>query len=167
MAILTDQLDIANPTIGFVNQQLKLKGNDDFILEKFTNKYKMLQAAKSLGVHVPKTFLISNDSTSEYNFRYPCVVKPVDSDGSRGVRIVKNCEELNNALNSARVYSLNKECIVQDYIKGQEYVVDGFMYNNNYYSLAIGSVKNFRYKNTCISSQRIFCLLYTSPSPRD
>jgi carbamoyl-phosphate synthase large subunit len=57
------------------------------------------------------------------NVRFPCVVKPVNSRGSRGFHICLNKDELKVALSSNK--KKFKESIIMEYLKGEEYSVYG------------------------------------------
>lgn len=50
-------------------------------------------------------------------FVFPLVVKPTDSSGSKGVSIINEIQELNNAIVYAKSYSRNKELIIEEYIE--------------------------------------------------
>ena len=56
-----------------------------------------------------------NDKIIEYTF--PVIVKPVDSAGSKGVTKVDQPNKLNNAINIALKFSLNKEFIIEEFIE--------------------------------------------------
>ncbi|HKI88002.1 MAG TPA: ATP-grasp domain-containing protein, partial [Draconibacterium sp.] len=58
---------------------------------------------------------------------FPCVVKPVDSQGQRGVSFVNNKKEIADAFQKAIIYSINKEVIVEAFIPGNEISVNLFL----------------------------------------
>lgn len=51
---------------------------------------------------------------------YPCIVKPSNAQGQRGVKKVLNKEELKEALVEAKDYSSNNTAIIEDYLDGVE-----------------------------------------------
>lgn len=57
---------------------------------------------------------------------YPCVVKPVDNSGSRGVSLVKNRWQLTEALRYAKKYSNRPRisALVEEYVEGPEVAID-------------------------------------------
>jgi len=64
------------------------------------------------------------------DFGFPCVIKPVDSQGQRGVFVVQNQKQLRNQFSVSQQYSTNNQVIVEEYVEGPEisvnaYVVDG------------------------------------------
>ncbi|MBD2796148.1 ATP-grasp domain-containing protein [Xenorhabdus sp. 18] len=59
---------------------------------------------------------------------YPCVVKPCDDNGSVGVRICQNAEDLHKAVAAlkeqrinARGYRLSSQYLIEAFVEGQEY----------------------------------------------
>lgn len=60
------------------------------------------------------------------HLRFPILVKPTDSSGSKGVNIVNNMDELEDAIRKAREYSKNKVLIGEEFIeKGFPYLIGG------------------------------------------
>ena len=55
------------------------------------------------------------------------VIKPLDSSGSRGVRLVNNKSDLVSIYNTAKIYSSDKRTVIlEDFVDGQEIAIDGF-----------------------------------------
>lgn len=71
------------------------------------------------------------------NFRFPLIVKPVDSYSSRGVRKVLNREELKTAFAEAVEISRTKTAIVEEFCAGEELTVDAYVENGKAHILAI------------------------------
>ena len=59
--------------------------------------------------------------------RYPLIVKPVDNNGSKGVRRVENKDELQLYAVEAYKFSLTKTIIVEEFIEGDEISCDFFV----------------------------------------
>jgi len=72
------------------------------------------------GFDTPKTFS-AKQALAQKNLRYPCFLKPWDGYASRGNAIVKNRQEL--------IFYTGKipNCIVQEFIAGQEITCDIFV----------------------------------------
>ena len=69
-------------------------------------------------------------------FRFPLIVKPVDSYSSRGVRRVLNHEELKKAFAEAVEISRTKTAIVEEFCVGEELTVDAYVENGKVHVLA-------------------------------
>lgn len=52
---------------------------------------------------------------------FPCVVKPVDSQGQRGVELVQNENDLANAIDNAINNSTSDTAIIEEYLDGTEF----------------------------------------------
>lgn len=58
---------------------------------------------------------------------YPCVVKPVDSQGQRGVYIAYTAQDIETGLTESLNYSRSKMLIVEEYLDGPEISVNAFV----------------------------------------
>ena len=66
-----------------------------------------------------------DDALADANFfKWPVIVKPVDSAGSKGVSKVTNIDDLEKSIRNAITYSPTKQFIVEEYIKALEYPTD-------------------------------------------
>ena len=76
---------------------------------------------------------------------YPCIVKPVTLSASRGVIRANNQEELASALTRiSRIINLAGPthplvCLIEEYIPGEEYAVEGFLEKGRWHTIAIFS----------------------------
>lgn len=59
-----------------------------------------------------------NENEEYKNLKFPLVVKPASNGSSVGIDIVKNEEELNNAITECKRYK--DEILIEEYIKGRE-----------------------------------------------
>ena len=96
-----------------------------------TNKMymKRLMMANDIPTSRFKTFT-SKDQLNTEGLKFPLVVKPVDSNGSKGVRKVNDIKELDFYAKDAFKFTLSDTIIVEEFNEGFEisadfYVVDG------------------------------------------
>ena len=92
-----------------------------------TDKYQMKQRFLEGGVPCARGLLISKVEETD-DLYYPLIVKPRDNSGSRGVKLCRNKEELQEALQEALQYSHLETVLVEEYIEGQEYSIEGLHY---------------------------------------
>lgn len=59
----------------------------------------------------------------------PCVIKPVDSMGARGVRMLEREEDCEIAFLNAQAASRSSTVIIEEYMAGREYSIDALVYN--------------------------------------
>lgn len=69
--------------------------------------------------------------------RFPLVVKPVDNMGARGCSLVKNLSELRKAAAIALRYSRSGRVIVEEYIEGSEFSIEGLVFGGRLYITAL------------------------------
>ena len=121
--------DLAMPTVGLVSAHLGLPG---FVSAWTASTCQSKDALRRLLEGKPynlghRTLRSLSDAEG---LAYPCMVKPVDSQGQRGVRKVENAAELAEHLPLALTHSRQKTLVAEDYVDGPEfsanvYSVDG------------------------------------------
>ncbi len=79
------------------------------------------------------------DSEKIRNLQYPLIVKPVDAYSSKGVKKVKNEDELRTAFEEAKQISRNKNVIVEEFFNGEEISVDLFIEDGKAHVLLISN----------------------------
>lgn len=92
-----------------------------------TDKYQMKQRFLEGGVPCARGCLIAKVEETN-DLYYPLIVKPRDNSGSRGVKLCRNKEELQEALQEALQNSNLETVLVEEYIEGQEYSIEGLHY---------------------------------------
>ena len=60
---------------------------------------------------------------------YPVIVKPRDNSGSRGVKLCRTKEELEQSMAEALEYSKLDSVLVEEFIEGPEYSIEGLHYD--------------------------------------
>ena len=92
-----------------------------------TDKFQMKQRFLEGGVPCARGRLISKVEDTD-DLYYPLIVKPRDNSGSRGVKLCRSKEELKESLQEALQYSHLDTVLVEEYIEGQEYSIEGLHY---------------------------------------
>lgn len=93
-----------------------------------TDKFQMKQRFLEGGVPCARGRLISKIEEADDLF-YPIIVKPRDNSGSRGVKLCRSREELQESLQEVLQYSHLDSVLVEEYIEGQEYSIEGLHYD--------------------------------------
>lgn len=73
------------------------------------------------------------------NIKYPVLVKPVDSSGSRGITICRNREELMEAIDFGKSASKTNKVLIERYMDGREVTVFWTFQDGNYYLSALAN----------------------------
>ncbi|WP_448556500.1 ATP-grasp domain-containing protein [Thalassotalea montiporae] len=146
-AVLTDQSDIAVVTVAHVAEQQKLPGIGIECALRFTDKLLMRQLASEIGVPCPPFYELKQYEPLERIVKeigFPLVVKPRSSQGSRGVTIVHSESELRGAVKHAFAASFEQQSIlIEGFIDGTEYTVEGFKDHTKHHSLAISQKQGY------------------------
>ena len=162
-AIMSDQCDIAMPPLAAASEKLGLCSIGTEMAELYTNKYAMREFSENNGFHYPKyvqckTLREAKDFFNSLD-NQKMIIKPLDSNSSRGVFTVSDSEELDGLFEQSLAFSkINKAVICEEYIEGTEFTVDGLMYRGKHYSLAISKKKHYAHH------PNIACELYFSHS---
>lgn len=76
---------------------------------------------------------------NDEHIKYPVLVKPVDSSGSRGITICHNRQELEKAVEIGKEVSKTEKVLIEHYIEGREVTVFWTFQNGNYYLSALAN----------------------------
>lgn len=93
-----------------------------------TDKFQMKQRFMEGGVPCAKGRLVKSAAEVE-DFEYPVIVKPRDNSGSRGVKLCRTKEELEQSMTEALEYSKLDSVLVEEFIEGPEYSIEGLHYD--------------------------------------
>lgn len=94
------------------------------LLDLFSDKSAFKEACRSNGVPTTEGGLCGLDDIEKLrDRRFPLIVKPIDSSGSRGIRVCYGFEELRPAIEGALSFSETDKVLVERYMTGQEVVV--------------------------------------------
>lgn len=93
-----------------------------------TDKYQMKQRFIEGDVPCARGRLIHDSHEAEDMF-FPVICKPRDNSGSRGVKLCRNLEELQECIDEALQFSRLDTVLVEEFIEGQEYSVESLHYN--------------------------------------
>lgn len=131
--------DLATHAVNYVSTKLGLNCNSLECTKISTNKYEMRKAFKENGIPTPGFEVIDEKLDLEkLNYmKYPLIVKPTDRSGSRSITKVNNKEELIKAINRAQTDSFENKAIVEEYIDGEEYSIEGISFKGKHKFLAI------------------------------
>lgn len=130
--------DLAVKTVNYITDALGLVGNSLYSAEISTNKHLMREIFKSQKDPSPVSRLVTSVSDfSDEGMVYPLIVKPTDRSGSRGINKILHHSQLKRAVEEAMEQSFEKLALVEEFITGKEYSVEGISQNGNHYILAI------------------------------
>jgi|LFRM01.1.fsa_nt_gb biotin carboxylase len=159
IGIVTTEVEVAVPTAAWVSDRLQLPSIGYPVSLKFRNKHIMRQEAEKVGIDVPKysaTSSIEEATSLAEKIGYPLVIKPVDSSSSRGVFKIQNNDELILYFNESVKHSSLNEVLIEEFVPGQEYVVEAFTNNFQVTNLIIGHRDYFDIPDAFIPKASVF-----------
>ncbi len=92
-------------------------------LPYYRNKQIMKDTLRRLGISVPVGKVLSPGFSDEElrGLRFPLVIKPLDSYGSRGIRVLWSLDDVRAGFSSAAAYSSDGKAMLEEYCSGREY----------------------------------------------
>lgn len=94
---------------------------------KATDKGEMIKAFEAHGVEHPWYFIVPTASDLDVvieKISYPCVMKPTDSAGSRGVVLCRSIDELRKGYEYSHNESRGGAVIIEEYLQGPEFSIE-------------------------------------------
>ncbi len=120
--------DVAMPTTGYVSEQLGLPYfcseenatllNDKFLFRSFLKEHNLMNMAFQVGKHL-------KDFQDWHTF--PAIIKPVRSQGQRGIRRIENMDDIEKHIQNAQQFSESGEVILEEFISGSEVSANIFL----------------------------------------
>ena len=144
--ILTACGDQPLSTMAYVSEQL---GTPTYLTEQdvrdLTNKRFMKDKMVANGIPTAKYIYIDKEWEGQLpDFTYPLVVKPVDSNGSKGVKKVFSPDELESSLKEAFAYSISGDVIIEEFKAGEELSCDFYVEGGVAKTLSITASKKIK-----------------------
>lgn len=126
----------------------------------YKNKYLMREFCVSKGILSPKFKNCTSLQEAELFFnqvKRKCIIKPLDNSASRGVYSINCIEDLRLYFSESLSASLSNtpSVLIEEYITGTEFTIDGLKTETGNYSLAISEKKHYAY-NENVANQLLF-----------
>ena len=126
----------------------------------FKNKYLMREFCHKHGIPSPQYRRCTNveESIDFFNkVQKKCIIKPLDSSASRGVFSVNNTDDIITHFEECISASSasNSGIIIEEYVTGTEFTIDGIMLPDGHRCLAISEKKHYAY-NENVACQLLF-----------
>lgn len=127
--------DPAAPTVAYVAEKLGLPSNPYDSVITFFRKDLFRAFLKKNHFNVPRyaSFKNYNKALSYFkSLKYECIIKPIDSSGSKGVTKLNRRSDFKKAFELAMQFSKTKSIIIEEFIErknffigGEGFIVDG------------------------------------------
>lgn len=138
--IMTLATDMPMRSIAAATSLLGLPGISMETAIKSTDKGEMIKAFKEHQVESPWFYIIDSMTQLEElmsEITYPCILKPTDNAGSRGVTLVNSENELKDAYQYSSAQSRGGQVILEEYMTGPEVSVEVMVVDHVPHVLAV------------------------------
>lgn len=126
-AVMTYGATITLPTVSYIGEKLGLSVLPAETAGLAINKYKIKERLAASGCNVKGDFYKLHSREERPKLMLPCVLKPCDGSGSKGVSIVHHEHDLANAIQYAFDSARYGEVYAESFIQGDEYSVEAFV----------------------------------------
>ena len=157
--VITDQTDIAVRSVAYVAENLGLPGIGSETGRLFTDKSLMRDRMAQLGIKLLPHRTVSSEKEGLQFYREiggDIIIKPLDTQGSRGVQICRGEEELRSKYAEAARWSSNHQVLIERYATGREFVVEGIAVDYEFQNACIGDTLYFDLPDAFAAKSRIF-----------
>lgn len=138
--IMTLATDMPMRSVAFACERLGLAGISYDTAVKATDKGEMIKAFEVHGIAHPRYHIIKgpdelDDIASSLTF--PCITKPTDNSGSRGVMLVNDPQQLQEAVAYSSGQGRKGTVIIEEYMCGPEVSVEVIVLNGKPHILQV------------------------------
>lgn len=138
--IMTLATDLPMRALAVATSRIGLPGISYDTAIKATDKGEMIKAFEANNVEHPWFFILKNEEDFKRalpKITYPCVIKPTDNAGNRGVSYAKDEAELLSLYGYSHENSHSGDVIIEEYMAGQEVSVEIIVYHGVVHILAV------------------------------
>ena len=163
--VITDQTDIAVRSVAYVAEQMGLPGIGTQTGILFTDKSRMRTRLRELGIpqlenrtvaSVEEALAFYRALRAEGDGAVRVIIKPLDTQGSRGVQVCASEQDILAKYPEAARWSGNHHVIVEQFATGREFVVESLVLDYQYHTLCIGDTLYFDIPDAFAAKSRIF-----------
>lgn len=127
--VLAYASDPAAPTAAYIAEKMGLPGNPYKSVEILCNKDKFRKFLKENNFNTPKSVHIKNVKNNPNignSMKFPVIIKPVDSSGSKGITVLENIKDLPQAMEYAMKFSRSHKIIIEEFVQKKHlYLIGG------------------------------------------
>jgi phosphoribosylaminoimidazole carboxylase (NCAIR synthetase) len=123
--------------------------------ERATNKLVQRQAMVEMGVRQPRFLAVRPGTEWEWDV-FPCVVKPVDSQGQRGVKKVSGADDLKLTVIKSAEHSSTGEVVVEEFVMGLEFTACGWIQDGQVVFLSLSDRATYSACNLGVCFQHLY-----------
>ena len=162
--VMSEECDIATDVIAKINMEIGANCISKETADLFTNKFRMREFCEVHGFNsIPYCLCKNRSEAIEFyrNKRQKLIMKPLDSNASHGVFTVNSEKDIIEKFDETLKFSRNsKTVLLEKYIEGTEFTVDGIMTEEGHITLAISEKGHYKHNDNIANS--LFFTQYNS-----
>ncbi|MGB7968241.1 MAG: ATP-grasp domain-containing protein [Methanobacterium sp.] len=138
--VMTHAVEIPQ-IVAKVAKSLNLPGLEPEVAERATNKLKRIECFKENGIPCANFESANNlEEAIEKSEKigFPCVFKPLDKAGARGVIKINSLKEVKNAYEHVLKNTEKNIILIEEYLEGKEISTESIVYNGDIHHIGIG-----------------------------
>lgn len=137
--VLTWGATLTLPTVSYIGENMGLPCMPMSTSILSMNKYLIRKKLDDNGLNCggPIFNIVNHEDIKKHDLCLPFVVKPSDGSGSKGVKIVTDENEIDNAIQYAFDGARNNNIYIEPYISGEEFSVEAYVCNGVCYVYSI------------------------------
>src|ERR1039458_231732 len=144
--IACDTTDVGVPTMAYVAERLGLPGIGYETALNFTNKHRMREITSRAGVPNPPFRLVRRLDEARralFDLGLPAVLKPIDNQASRGVHIIRACDQLELAYADAGQFARTGDLLVAGFLDGPAVTRERWSVSGGVFTVGISDKDHF------------------------
>lgn len=155
VAVMSDECDIATPTLAYVSSRLGLPSQTEPMALLYTDKSKMRDFCRDHQLPCPEYRVCESIEEAVAFFKemecpndggHKMVIKPIDANSSRGVFTIDAEKQLRALFDVSIGFSHHRHAVIcERFISGSEFSVDGIKMPDGHVSLAISEKEQCEY----------------------
>lgn len=119
--------DLAMPVANYISEKLKMPHFVSEETARICNNKNLMRASLGKEFKGNVEFQVITSDNDKLELNYPFILKPADSQGQRGVKLINSFNEYLESYAVAKNYSRSGLVILEQYISGPELSVNGYV----------------------------------------
>lgn len=157
--VISDQGEIFVRAVAYAAEKMGLPGNGYETALLYTDKYRMRERSKALGLATIDYRLVENVEQAREFFEElgaSAIIKPVDASSSRGVSKIHSLEDLYAKFDEAQEISLSGKVIIERFIEGPQFEVDSIAAGGHVQPLMYADLEEYDIPDVFSSRTRLY-----------
>ena len=122
-SIIAPCSDLALKNLNLIKSKLKINNFSKNLLNNCTNKFHMKRFFYNNNLKTSKYFVFDNYSKFKKKIKtlnLPCVIKPIDSFGQKGVNKIENFKNIKKIITKSKKHTQEDKLICEEFVSGKE-----------------------------------------------